>query len=201
MRYLLYRRLWAPGPIRTVAGNLATTGTRSPGHPAGSKLLYRLSYPDPGNCCMDYINSLIPAVFPPRKFSLPIRSNETLIHNLKAYCGKLVGLSSAYLQKHITGWDTKWGIQKGEMSLFRKYSKQQAPDPTMLFTTSTTERYQSICKDHTRNTYKESFQINWKAFSRTCFPPYSKGEDIKNEGKYKPSRNLYNEQWLTWSSD
>ena len=129
-------------------------------------------YTDPGNCFMDYINSLIPAVFPQLKFSLPIWSKETVIRNLEAYSGKLLCLSSAYLQKHTTYWDIKWGVQKGEMSLFRKYSKQQAPDPTMLFTSSTTERHQSIRKDHTRNAYKESFQINWTAFSRTCFPPW-----------------------------
>jgi hypothetical protein len=34
---------WAPGPVWTVAENLALTGFRSPDRPARSELLYRLS--------------------------------------------------------------------------------------------------------------------------------------------------------------
>ena len=36
---------WAPGPVWTGAENLAPTGFRSPGRPARSQSLYRLSYP------------------------------------------------------------------------------------------------------------------------------------------------------------
>jgi len=36
---------WAPGPVWTRAENLAPTGIRSPGRPARSQSLYRLSYP------------------------------------------------------------------------------------------------------------------------------------------------------------
>ena len=36
---------WAPGPVRTGAGNLAPTGIRSPDRPARSQSLYRLHYP------------------------------------------------------------------------------------------------------------------------------------------------------------
>ena len=75
----------APGPIWTGAGNLATTGIRSPDYPARSKLLYRLSYPDPDSCCTDYISSLIPAVFAPREFGLPIWSIETMIRKFTEY--------------------------------------------------------------------------------------------------------------------
>jgi hypothetical protein len=35
---------WAPGPVRTGAENLASTGIRSPDRPARSESLYRLSY-------------------------------------------------------------------------------------------------------------------------------------------------------------
>ena len=35
---------WAPGPVWTGAENLASTGIRSPGRPARSESLYRLSY-------------------------------------------------------------------------------------------------------------------------------------------------------------
>ena len=35
---------WAPGPVCTVAENLALTGIRYPDCPAGSQSLYRLSY-------------------------------------------------------------------------------------------------------------------------------------------------------------
>ena len=38
---------WAPGPVWTVAENLAPTGIRSPDLPALSKYLYRPSYPGP----------------------------------------------------------------------------------------------------------------------------------------------------------
>jgi hypothetical protein len=38
---------WAPGPVRTGAENLASTGIRSPERPARSQSLYRLSYPGP----------------------------------------------------------------------------------------------------------------------------------------------------------
>jgi len=37
--------VWAPGPVWTVAENLAPTGIRSPDRPARSQSLYRLSYP------------------------------------------------------------------------------------------------------------------------------------------------------------
>ena len=36
---------WAPGPVWTGAENLASTGIRSPDHPAHSQSLYRPSYP------------------------------------------------------------------------------------------------------------------------------------------------------------
>ena len=36
---------WAPGLVWTGAENLAPTGIRSPGGPARSQSLYRLSYP------------------------------------------------------------------------------------------------------------------------------------------------------------
>ena len=35
---------WAPGPVWTVAENLAPTGIRSPSRPARGEWLYRLSY-------------------------------------------------------------------------------------------------------------------------------------------------------------
>ena len=35
---------WAPGPVRTGAENLATTGNQSPDRPAHSQSLYRLRY-------------------------------------------------------------------------------------------------------------------------------------------------------------
>ena len=35
---------WAPGPVWTVAENLASTGIRSPDRPVRSESLYRLSY-------------------------------------------------------------------------------------------------------------------------------------------------------------
>ena len=38
---------WAPGPVRTVAENLAPNGSRLPALPAHSKLLYRLRYSGP----------------------------------------------------------------------------------------------------------------------------------------------------------
>ena len=37
---------WTPGPVWTGAENLVPTGIRSPGRPARSQSLYRLSYPD-----------------------------------------------------------------------------------------------------------------------------------------------------------
>ena len=36
---------WVPGPVWTVAENLAPTGIRSPDRPPRSQSLYRLSYP------------------------------------------------------------------------------------------------------------------------------------------------------------
>ena len=36
---------WVPGPVSTVAENLAPTGIRSPDSPASSQSLYRLRYP------------------------------------------------------------------------------------------------------------------------------------------------------------
>ena len=36
---------WAPGPVWTGAENFASTGIRSPDHPARSESLYRLNYP------------------------------------------------------------------------------------------------------------------------------------------------------------
>jgi len=36
-----------PGPVWTVAGNMAPTGLRSPDRPARSESLYRLSFPGP----------------------------------------------------------------------------------------------------------------------------------------------------------
>jgi len=36
---------WAPGPVWTVAQNLAPTGIRFPDRPARSQSLYRLRYP------------------------------------------------------------------------------------------------------------------------------------------------------------
>jgi hypothetical protein len=36
---------WAPEPVWKCAKNLASTGIRSPDHPARSPSLYRLSYP------------------------------------------------------------------------------------------------------------------------------------------------------------
>ena len=36
---------WVPGPVRTDAENLATTGIQSPDRPARSESLYRLRYP------------------------------------------------------------------------------------------------------------------------------------------------------------
>jgi len=143
---------------------------RSPDYPASSKLLYRLSYPDSESCFTDYINSLIPALFAPRTFSLPIWSIETLIRKLKKYSGKLLCLSSAYLQKHTKGWNTKWGIQRGKCS----YSENTASNKHLILrcfhNNNNNNRHQPICKDHTRNAYKESFQKNWTEFSRTCFP-------------------------------
>ena len=41
---------WVPGPVWTVAENLAPTGIRSPDRPARSQSLYRLSYPAPNVC-------------------------------------------------------------------------------------------------------------------------------------------------------
>jgi hypothetical protein len=38
---------WAPGPVWTMAENLAPTGIRSPDRPARSESLYRLSYRSP----------------------------------------------------------------------------------------------------------------------------------------------------------
>ena len=38
---------WAPGPVWTGEVNLALTGIRSPGRPARSESLYRVSYPGP----------------------------------------------------------------------------------------------------------------------------------------------------------
>ena len=38
---------WAPGPVWTGAENLASTGIRSPDHPARSESLYSLRYPGP----------------------------------------------------------------------------------------------------------------------------------------------------------
>jgi hypothetical protein len=46
--YPLYRRLGrAPGPVWTVAENLASNGIRSPDRPTRTESLYRLSYPSP----------------------------------------------------------------------------------------------------------------------------------------------------------
>jgi len=42
---------WAPGPVWTSAENLASTGIRSPDHPARSQSLYWLSYPTHPNYC------------------------------------------------------------------------------------------------------------------------------------------------------
>ena len=39
--------MWAPGPVWTVAENLAPTGIRSPDRPARNESLYRLRYPGP----------------------------------------------------------------------------------------------------------------------------------------------------------
>ena len=38
---------WVPGPVWTVAQNLASTGIQSPDRPVRSESLYRLSYPCP----------------------------------------------------------------------------------------------------------------------------------------------------------
>jgi hypothetical protein len=47
---------WAPGPVWTGAENLASSGIRSPHHPAHSQSLYRLSYLGPQlNCSTVHI--------------------------------------------------------------------------------------------------------------------------------------------------
>jgi hypothetical protein len=46
---------WAPGPVWTGAENLAPTGSRSPGRPARSQSLYRLSYPAHLSNCYGWI--------------------------------------------------------------------------------------------------------------------------------------------------
>jgi hypothetical protein len=47
---------WAPGPVWTVAKNLAHTWIRSPDRPSRSESLYRLSYPGRHSyyLCIDY---------------------------------------------------------------------------------------------------------------------------------------------------
>jgi hypothetical protein len=45
---------WAPGPVWTVAENLAPTGILTPDHPARSESLYRLSYAGSRNYCTKY---------------------------------------------------------------------------------------------------------------------------------------------------
>jgi len=42
---IVHEAEWAPGPVWTVAENLASTGIRSPDPPARSQSLYRLRYP------------------------------------------------------------------------------------------------------------------------------------------------------------
>ena len=50
-RYPLYKGAWwAPGPVWTVAENLAYTGILSPDCRARSESLYRLRYPNPHPC-------------------------------------------------------------------------------------------------------------------------------------------------------
>jgi len=55
---------WAPGPVWTGVGNLASTGIRSSDRPARSQLLYRLSYrADARNKLSLYLCSLYVAMF------------------------------------------------------------------------------------------------------------------------------------------
>ena len=44
---IVYKAGWAPGPVWTGAEDLAAIGIQSPGRPARSESLYRLSYPGP----------------------------------------------------------------------------------------------------------------------------------------------------------
>ena len=44
---IVQEAVWAPGPVRTGAENLAPTGIRSLDRPARSESLYRLSYRGP----------------------------------------------------------------------------------------------------------------------------------------------------------
>jgi hypothetical protein len=50
----------APGPVWTGAEYIATTGIRSPEHPARNESLYRLRYTDPQllNYKQDFVNNL-----------------------------------------------------------------------------------------------------------------------------------------------
>jgi len=48
--------LWAPGPVWTVAENLASTGIRSPDRPVRSESLYRLRYPGPNKILLGTAN-------------------------------------------------------------------------------------------------------------------------------------------------
>jgi hypothetical protein len=117
---------------------------------------------------VEFINSWIPAVFPPCKFSLPIWSNETLISNLKTNTssGKLLDSSSEYLEKHTADRDTKCGVQRRKCP----HSENTASNKHLILRRFSQQQQRDINR-FPRNAYKQSSQKNWTAFSRTCFPP------------------------------
>ena len=77
IRFALCRRLGGPpGPVWTVAENLAPTGIRSPDGPARSESLYRLSYRFPRKNTVQFLNHKL----------LVLRNDYTLLWENKNFC-------------------------------------------------------------------------------------------------------------------
>jgi len=79
---------WAPGPVWTVAENLASTGFLSPDRPARSQSLYRLSYPAHrvGHYAFDIVYSRSETLVPFKQFWRNVFNNKnTFTPVLKIY--------------------------------------------------------------------------------------------------------------------